>query len=70
MSGTGRRNPDESPDFLDRPVFQHPRWMLGVVLVLAVMTIVAGLGNPVWLLIGSPFILVLVIYLRVWWTRR
>lgn len=62
--------PDDPRDFRDRQVFEHPQWMLGVVLILAGVTIVAGLGNPIWLLIGSPFLLVLVVYLRVWWTRR
>ena len=47
-------------------MFQHPQWMLGVVLIFAVAAIVAGLSNPVWWLIGSPCILVLAIYL---WVR-
>ena len=45
-----------------RPLFQHPQWMVGVILVFAVAALIAGLGNPVWWLIGSPCILVLVIY--------
>jgi hypothetical protein len=36
--------------------------MVGVVLIFAVLFIVAGLGHPVWLLIGSPFILALAVY--------
>jgi len=42
--------------------------MLGVVLVFAVAAIVAGLGNPVWFLIGAPCILVLAVWLwvRLW----
>ncbi len=36
--------------------------MVGVVLIFAVVAAIAGLDNPVWLLIGSPFILVLAIY--------
>jgi hypothetical protein len=40
--------------------------MLGVVLIFAVLFIVGGLGNPVWLLIGSPFILALAVYV---WAR-
>ena len=50
----------------ERPLFQHPQWMVGVVLIFAVTAIVAGFGNPVWWLIGSPFILVLAIYV---WVR-
>jgi hypothetical protein len=39
--------------------------MAGIVLVFAFAAIVAGIGNPVWLLIGSPFILALVLYIGV-----
>ncbi len=45
-----------------RPLFPHPEWMVGVVLIFAVVAVIAGLDKPVWLLIGSPFILVLAIY--------
>jgi hypothetical protein len=48
-----------------RPVFAHPQWMVGVVLIFAVVAIVAGLRNPVWWLIGSPCILVLLIWIYV-----
>ncbi len=44
------------------PLFPHPQWIVGVVLIFAVLFIVAGLGDPVWLLIGSPFILALAVY--------
>ena len=54
--------PDNVPDYNERPMFPHPQWIVGVVLIFAVLFIVGGLGNPVWLLIGSPFILVLAIY--------
>jgi hypothetical protein len=52
----------------ERPLFLHPRWTVGVVLIFGVAAIVAGLGNPVWFLIGAPCILVLVIYVwvRLW----
>ena len=36
--------------------------MVGVVLVFAVAAVIAGLSNPVWLLVGSPFIVVLAMY--------
>jgi len=45
-----------------RPLFPHPQWSVGVVLIFAVVSVVAGLSNPVWLLIGSPFILALLIF--------
>jgi hypothetical protein len=48
-----------------RPVFPHPQWMVGVVLIFALLFIAGGLGNPLWLLVGSPFILVLVVYIWV-----
>ena len=58
--------PGESPGFDGRPSFPHPQWMVGVVLIFAVLFIVAGLGDPIWLLIGSPCILVLIVYV---WVR-
>ncbi len=61
-------SPDDqeaSEDLPDRPPFPHPQWMVGVVLIFAVLFIAGGLGNPLWLLIGSPFILVLVVYIWV-----
>jgi len=48
-----------------RPLFLHPQWSVGVVLVFAVMAIVAGLSNPIWWLVGSPFILTLGVYIFV-----
>ena len=51
-----------APELEERPLFQHPEWMVGVVVIFAVAAVIAGLDNPVWLLIGSPCILVLVIY--------
>jgi hypothetical protein len=56
---------DASTEPAERPLFQHPQWMLGVVLVFAVVAIIAGLDNPVWLLIGSPCILVLLVWIWV-----
>jgi len=53
------------PEPTERPVFQHPQWMVGVVLVFAVVAILAGLRNPVWWLIGSPCILVLAVWIYV-----
>ena len=58
--------PDASRGSNGPPMFPHPQWMVGVVLIFAVLFIVAGLGNPIWLVIGSPFILVLAVYI---WVR-
>jgi hypothetical protein len=49
----------------ERPVFAHQPWMVGVVLVFAVVAILAGLVNPVWFLVGAPCILVLAVYIYV-----
>ena len=39
-------------------VFPHPQWTVGVVLIFALVTLFLGIfAHPVWLLIGSPFIL-------------
>ena len=51
-----------TPEPNERPLFQHPDWMVGVVLIFAVVAVIAGLSNPVWWLIGSPCILVFAIY--------
>lgn len=53
----------------ERPVFRHPQWMVGVVLIFAVIALVAGVEKPVFLLIGFPCILVLVIYVWVRFVR-
>jgi len=60
------------PGAEERPLFQHPRWTVGVVLVFSVAAIVAGLRNPVWFLIGAPCILVLFVWIwaRVWGAAR
>ena len=57
--------PDDKPQTTERPLFNHPPWMLGIVLILAVMSILAGLSDPIWFLLGLPCILVLVLYLYV-----
>lgn len=46
----------------ERPLFLHPQWTVGVVLIFGVAAIVAGLNNPVWFIIGAPCILVLIVY--------
>jgi hypothetical protein len=67
------KGPDDKPNAEDRPLFPHPPWMVGIVLVFAVLAILAGLSDPIWLLLGLPCILVLVlfIYVRiVKWNRK
>jgi hypothetical protein len=58
---------DDRSDVNERPLFPHPPWMLGVVLVIAVVAIIAGISDPIWLLLGLPFILALAlfIYMRI-----
>lgn len=77
-SGTGSPEeeddgpPAETMDGLspDRPFFHHPQWTVGMILVFAVVFLLLGvLGHPLWLLIGSPFILTLVVWLLVRWTE-
>jgi hypothetical protein len=69
-------NPDETDheqDTNERPPFPHPPWMVGVILALAVLVLFVGLADPIWLLIGSPCLLALVIYMYVkieTWRRK
>ena len=65
-----REEPEGEPiELEERPLFQHRPWMVGVVLVFAVLSAIAGLQDPVWWLIGGPFILAAVIWLWVSLTR-
>ena len=50
----------------ERPLFQHPPWMVGIMLILGVLSLVIGLTvDPFWLVMGSPAILTLVVYIGV-----
>lgn len=50
----------------ERPVFQHPPWMVGIMLILGVLSLVVGLTvDPFWLVMGSPAILTLCVYIGV-----
>jgi hypothetical protein len=49
----------------ERPMFAHQPWMVGMVLIFAVLAIIAGLSDPMWFLLGLPCILVLVLYIYV-----
>ncbi len=59
------KDPDERPTPEERPVFAHPPWMTGIVLTLAILAIIAGFSDPIWLLLGAPFILVLALYIYI-----
>ena len=55
-----------------RPLFQHPPWMVGIMLILGVLSLLVGLlVDPFWLVMGSPAILTLFVYIGVrivlWW---
>lgn len=56
------------------PTFPHPPWTVGLVLVIAVVMLILGIfGHPLWLLLGSPFILTLGVWAWVQvivWRRR
>jgi hypothetical protein len=58
-------NSEETREERQRPLFPHPPWTVGIVLILAVCAILAGLSDPIWLLVGAPFILVLALFLYV-----
>lgn len=56
---------EENPADLGH-VFLHPQWTVGVVLILAVVTLFLGIfGHPVWLLMGGPFILTFAVWIVV-----
>jgi hypothetical protein len=58
---------DHRPDLDERPLFPHRPWMVGIVVILGVLSILAGLSDPIWLLLGAPFILTseLLLYVRI-----
>jgi hypothetical protein len=58
-------NKDNKQDLNERPLFPHPPWTLGIILMLAVLSIIAGLSDPIWLLLGLPCIIVLVLFIYV-----
>lgn len=50
----------------ERPLFQHPPWMVGIMLILGVLSLVVGLTvDPFWLVMGSPAILTFFVYIGV-----
>jgi len=58
-------HPEHRPHEDERPIFAHQPWMVGMVLIFAVLAIIAGLSDPIWFLLGLPCILVLVLYIYV-----
>lgn len=64
FDGEGDGEPDW--ELLPPPTFAHPPWTVGVVLIMAVVMLILGLlAHPLWLLIGSPFILTLAVWIWV-----
>ena len=59
----------EAIDDEDAPrgsAFPHPPWTVGLVLVAGAITLLFGiLVSPVWLLVGSPFVIALFLWLYV-----
>ena len=60
----------DKPGQEERPLFPHPPWMVGVVLIFAVLAILAGFSDPIWLLLGAPCIIVLVLFIYVRIAKR
>ncbi len=50
----------------ERPLFKHPPWMVGIMLILGAMSLLVGLTvDPFWLVMGAPAILTLFVYVGV-----
>jgi hypothetical protein len=62
--------PEDNPEENERPMFPHPPWTVGIVLILAVSALLAGIQDPIWFLLGLPFIIVLVLYLYIRFVKR
>jgi hypothetical protein len=62
--------PDNKEGAEERPLFPHPPWMVGIVLIFAVLSILAGFSDPIWFLLGLPCILVLALFIYVKITKR
>jgi hypothetical protein len=58
------------PKVNERPLFAHPPWTVGIVLIFAVLAILAGFSDPIWFLLGLPCILVLVLFIYVRIAKR
>jgi hypothetical protein len=64
MTGNSNESGNE-PNVKERPLFAHPPWTVGIVLVIAVLAILAGFSDPIWFLLGLPCILVLALFIYV-----
>lgn len=62
--------PDDGLEEKEGPTFAHPPWMVGIVLIFAVLALIAGIRDPIWLLLGLPCILVLVLFIYVRIAKR
>jgi hypothetical protein len=61
-------SPEERDDALDDAPspFPHPPWTVGLVLVAGGITLLFGLlVSPIWLVVGSPFVLALFLWLYI-----
>jgi hypothetical protein len=58
-------DPNEETNQDERPLFPHRPWMVGIVLLFGVLSLIAGLSDPIWLLLGAPCILALALFLYV-----
>jgi hypothetical protein len=64
--GNSGGNPEEN----ERPLFAHKPWMVGLVLAFGVLAVLGGFSDPIWLLLGAPFILALALYIYVQIVKR
>jgi len=53
------------PNSNERPLFAHPPWTVGIVLIVGVLAILAGFSDPIWFFLGLPCILVLALFIYV-----
>jgi hypothetical protein len=56
---------DNETNANERPLFPHPPWTVGIVLIVAVLAILAGFSDPIWFFLGLPCILVLALFIYV-----
>jgi len=67
VTGDPAQDSNEETAALERSPFPHPPWTVGLVLIAGVITLLFGiLVSPIWLVVGSPFVIVLILWL---WIR-
>ena len=64
------RDPEDPPlEGEDEPLvspFPHPQWTVGLVLVAGGITLLFGtLVHPIWLVVGSPFVFALLLWVYI-----